>query len=156
MWPTLSLCRTTSHSKKGTRSASSQNPQRGPQETSRGIDAEEELKGLGEKRGGVRQQGEADSSVFSIKSEEAKGTLKNLPGIFVLLSFCLCCYCYCYSGPWKLGGVTHKKSKGQGDFLEVRRYSPASHLPHCPADHSGKAGLTRSMGINNILIPSWC
>lgn len=87
VWPNLSLCRTTSHSKKGTRSSSSLNPQRGPQEASRGIDAEEELRALGERRGGVRQQGEVDSSLFSIKSEKAKGTLKNLPGNFVLLFF---------------------------------------------------------------------
>lgn len=42
-----------------------------------------------------------------------------------------------------------KGEKGKGDFLEGRRHSPASHLPHCPIDHSRKAGLTRSMGINN-------
>lgn len=76
VWPNLSLCRTTSHSKKGTRSASSLNPQRGPQEASRGIDAEEELRALGERRGGVRQQGEVDSSLSVLSLRKLREPLK--------------------------------------------------------------------------------
>lgn len=87
-----------------------------------------------------------DSSVLSIKSEKTKGTLKNLlPGFFVFFFLFFLLLLLLWTMETERSCI--KGEKGKGDFLEGRRHSPASHLPHCPIDHSRKAGLTRSMGI---------
>lgn len=99
------------------------------------------------------RQGEAarereDSSVLRITSEGAKETLKNLLPRFLFLLLLLSLFLLLLLWTLELGRVTQER-KGQGDFLEGKRHSPASPLPRCPADRSGKAGLITSVESNN-------